>query len=132
MQAVSASGVNSELSDAIWITASGYTQPTSYSIAEAATPTKQEQLKALPAFYNSDDLKTQQLFATSADGTRVPYFLVAPAKMALDGSTPTLLYGYGGFEISLTPGYIATQGVGWLEKGYAYVQAAPAAPRNSA
>jgi len=121
--AVSASGVNAEHSDAMWMTASGYTQPTSYSIAEAGSPKKQELLKSLPAFFNADGLKTQQLFATSADGTRVPYFLVAPEKMKLDGSTPTLLYAYGGFEISLTPGYAASVGVGWLEKGCAYVQA---------
>jgi len=123
LQAVSASGVNPELSDEIWITASGYTQPTSYSLAHASTPDKQELLKALPTFYDASGLHTEQLFATSEDGTKVPYFLVAPAAMRRDGSTPTLLYGYGGFEISLTPGYIATQGVGWLEKGYAYVQA---------
>ena len=54
---------------------------------------------------------------------QVPYFLVAPADMPLDGTTPTLLYGYGGFEISLTPAYSGGVGAAWLEKGYAYVQA---------
>ena len=63
---------------------------------------------------------------------QVPYFLVSPKEMPLDGSTPTLLYGYGGFEISLTPGYAAQTGAAWLEKGYAYVQArAPVAAAQS-
>jgi len=53
----------------------------------------------------------------------VPYFLVSREDAPRDGSTPTLLYGYGGFEISLTPGYAAAVGAAWLEKGYAYVQA---------
>lgn len=68
-------------------------------------------------------LTTEQFFATSEDGTQVPYFLVRRAALPLDNSTPTLLYGYGGFEISLTPEYIASVGVGWLERGGAYVQA---------
>src|SRR5690606_30313911 len=62
-------------------------------------------------------------FATSEDGTRVPYFMVSPKGMKLDGNTPTLLYGYGGFEISMLPGYSATGGKGWLEKGGVYVVA---------
>ena len=117
------SAVDSEGSDAIWVTSDGYTQPTTLSIADAQTPEATESLKALPAFYNADGLQTQQLYATSADGTKVPYFLVSKAGMPLDGSTPTLLYGYGGFEISLTPGYSGGIGAAWLEKGFAYVQA---------
>mmetsp|Transcript_23413 Transcript_23413/g.67050 ORF Transcript_23413/g.67050 Transcript_23413/m.67050 type:complete len:263 (+) Transcript_23413:3-791(+) len=56
-------------------------------------------------------------------GEQVPYFLVSKEGLPLDGSTPTLLYGYGGFEISLTPSYSAGIGAAWLEKGHAYVQA---------
>src|SRR5690606_26839084 len=55
--------------------------------------------------------------------TRVPYFLVRPKDLAYDGSNPTLLYGYGGFEISLTPGYSGGVGKGWLEKGGVYAVA---------
>jgi len=116
-------GVDSADSDAIWVTSSGYTQPTTLAIADAATPDAQTPLKSLPAFYDASGLHTQQLFATSADGTKVPYFLISREDMPLDGSTPTLLYGYGGFEISLTPGYSGGVGAAWLEKGYAYVQA---------
>ena len=119
----SAAAVSAEESDAIWLTSSSYTQPTTLAIAEAAAPAEQERLKSLPAFYEAEGLQTQQLFATSADGTRVPYFIVSREAAPLDGSTPTLLYGYGGFEISLTPGYSAAVGAAWLEKGFAYVQA---------
>ncbi|MGG6341608.1 prolyl oligopeptidase family serine peptidase, partial [Stenotrophomonas geniculata] len=62
-------------------------------------------------------------FATSKDGTRVPYFVVHDKAMKLDGSNPTLLYGYGGFEISLTPSYSGGMGRAWLEKGGVYVVA---------
>ena len=72
----SASAVSAEESDAIWLTSSSYTQPTTLAIAEAAAPAEQEPLKSLPAFYEAAGLQTQQLFATSADGTQVPYFLV--------------------------------------------------------
>jgi prolyl oligopeptidase len=109
--------------DEIWITSTSYTSPTTYARAEASAPQKAEVLKALPSFFDASGLHVQQFFATSTDGTKVPYFLVSKKAMKLDGSTPTLLYGYGGFEISLTPQYIATVGVGWLEQGGAYVQA---------
>ena len=117
------SAVDAESSDALWVTSDGYTQPTTLALAEAATPELVESLKALPAFYDAEGVQTQQFFATSADGTKVPYFLVSRADMALDGSSPCLLYGYGGFEMSVTPRYSAGIGAAWLEKGYAYVQA---------
>ena len=120
---ISASGVNGYRTDEIWTTSSSYTMPTTYSLAHAERPTKQEKLKALPAFYDVTGLLSEQYEAISLDGTKVPYFLVRRADMKMDGSTPTLLYGYGGFEISMTPGYAATVGVGWLEAGYAYAVA---------
>jgi len=120
---ISASAVDAQTSDAIWLTSSGYTQPTTLSLSDAAAPDAQEPLKALPAFFDAEGLTTTQSFATSADGTRVPYFLVSKKDLPLDGSTPTLLYGYGGFEVTLTPGYSAGVGAAWLEKGYAYVVA---------
>ena len=80
-------------------------------------------LKSLPGKFDTTGLKVEQHFATSADGTRVPYFLVMKEGIELDGTTPTLLYGYGGFEISMRPGYNASIGRLWLEKGGAYVLA---------
>jgi prolyl oligopeptidase len=78
---------------------------------------------SLPEFFNADGMTVQQHFATSTDGTRVPYFLVLPRGFEADGATPTLIYGYGGFQISRTPGYSATVGHAWLARGGAYVVA---------
>ena len=80
-------------------------------------------MKGLPEFFSAEGLHAEQFFAVSADGTKVPYFLVSKKAMALDGSTPTLLYGYGGFEVTMTPFYNTGVGIQWLEKGYAYAVA---------
>jgi prolyl oligopeptidase len=80
-----------------------------------------EALASLPAFFDIDGMTVEQHFATSADGTRAPYFLVLPPGFEADGTTPTLIYGYGGFEISLSPSYSATVGHAWLQRGGAYV-----------
>jgi prolyl oligopeptidase len=77
----------------------------------------------MPAFFDASEDVVEQHFATSKDGTRVPYFLVRPKNLTLDGKAPTLLYGYGGFEVSLTPGYSGIVGKGWLERGGVYAVA---------
>jgi len=82
-----------------------------------------EAVQALPEFFDTGGMSVEQHFATSADGTKVPYFLVLPKAYEADGKTPTLLYGYGGFQISRPPTYSATVGHSWLEKGGAYVMA---------
>ena len=117
------SAVDSDHSDAVWVTESGYLVPTTLSIADVSTDAPPQPLKSNPAFFDASTHEVEQHFATSEDGTRVPYFLVRPKDMPTDGSTPTLLYGYGGFEIPMLPGYSATVGKGWLEKGGAYVVA---------
>jgi len=80
-------------------------------------------LKSLPGKFDVSGLKVEQYFATSKDGTKVPYFIVHKADMPLDGSTPTLLYGYGGFQVSMNPAYSPVTGRLWLEQGGAYVLA---------
>ncbi|MEM9173036.1 MAG: prolyl oligopeptidase family serine peptidase [Pseudomonadota bacterium] len=80
-------------------------------------------LKALPALFDTDGLAVQQFEARSKDGTQVPYFVVHRADIEFDGSTPTLLYGYGGFEVSMRPSYSGTLGKMWLERGGAYALA---------
>ncbi len=80
-------------------------------------------VKTLPATFETDGLMIEQLSATSTDGTVVPYFVVRRSDVPFDGSTPTLLYGYGGFQISLGPTYSGTIGRLWLEQGGAYVLA---------
>ena len=78
-------------------------------------------LKRSPAYFDAAGLTVSQHEATSADGTRIPYFQIGPADLPADGSTPTLLYGYGGFEIPLVPSYAPTTGAAWLERKHAYV-----------
>jgi len=78
-------------------------------------------IKSLPARFDSSGMVTEQFEATSKDGTRVPYFVTRPK--VLNGPAPTILYGYGGFEVSLTPGYSANAGRLWVGKGGVYVVA---------
>ena len=113
--------VDADDSDAVWLTATDYLTPTTLSLAEVGQAP--EQLKAMPAFFDASKDVLEQHFATSADGTKVPFFIVHPKGLAHDGKAPTLLYGYGGFEVSLTPSYSGTVGKGWLERGGVYVVA---------
>ncbi|GAB2503538.1 prolyl oligopeptidase family serine peptidase [Lysobacter humi (ex Lee et al. 2017)] len=113
--------VDPDTSDAVWLTATDYLTPSTLSLAEIGE--SPETLKTMPTFFDASQHVIEQHFATSRDGTRVPYFLVRPKDVRLDGTNPTLLYGYGGFEISLTPGYSAGVGKGWLEKGGVYAVA---------
>ncbi len=118
---IGGSARDSDESDAICLTVTDYLTPTTLSLAEIGK--QPEQLKAMPAFFDGSKDVVEQHFATSRDGTKVPYFLVRPKGLKYDGSAPTLLYGYGGFEISLTPGYSGGVGMGWLEKGGVYAVA---------
>lgn len=78
-------------------------------------------VKAQPARFDASHLISEQFEARSKDGTEIPYFVVR--RRDQDGPVPTLLYGYGGFEVPLLPGYAGVRGRLWLEKGNAYVQA---------
>jgi prolyl oligopeptidase len=82
-----------------------------------------DRIRNQPAFFDADGMSVEQLVATSADGTAVPYFVIEPRGFEADGRNPTLLYGYGGFEISETPSYSATVGADWLEYGGVFVVA---------
>ncbi|AFS16675.1 Protease 2 [Mycobacterium intracellulare subsp. intracellulare MTCC 9506] len=82
-----------------------------------------EQLKSAPAFFDAENISVTQNFVKSKDGTPIPYFVVRPAGPASDGPAPTLLYGYGGFESSNTPGYSGVLGRLWLARGGTYVLA---------
>jgi prolyl oligopeptidase len=80
-----------------------------------------EQLKSSPAFFDAENLSVEQFFATSQDGTAIPYFVVRPADAT--GPGPTLLAGYGGFEVSNTPAYGGVLGRLWLSRGGTYALA---------
>ena len=116
-----ASAENPLESDAYWLTITDFLTPSTLTRGELGAGQPPEVLKQLPSFFDADGLVASQHFATSADGTKIPYFQVAPEGMALDGSNPTLVYGYGGFEVSLLPRYSATRGISWLERGGVYV-----------
>ncbi len=115
------SAVDDDESDAVWLTATDYLTPTTLSLVQLGQAP--EQLKAMPSFFDGSNDVIEQHFATSRDGTRVPYFLVRPKGLKADGSNPTLLYGYGGFEIALTPGYSGGLGRSWLDRGGVYAVA---------
>ena len=72
--------------------------------------------------YKAEDFETKQVFYTSKDGTRIPMFLVYKKGLKLDGSNPTLLYGYGGFNITTSPGFSALR-IALLERGFVYASA---------
>ncbi len=114
--------VDPEGSNDYLLTTSDYLTPSTLSYRRFGR-TGEQVLQRLPAFFDASGLQASQYEAVSRDGTRVPYFIVAPKGAARDGSLPTVLYGYGGFEVALTPGYNGGVGAGWLEKGGAYVVA---------
>lgn len=115
-------GSASERDDKVFVSVTGYLNPSSLWLADAATGAV-DQVKSMPAKFDATGMTVDQFQARSADGTMIPYFVVHKADMPLNGSNPTLLYGYGGFESSLLPGYSATVGKLWLERGGVYVVA---------
>ncbi len=112
-----------EKSDDFFFTEDSFTAPTTLSLANARSAGSRSALKQAPAFFKADGIEATQHFATSADGTRVPYFQVAKRALPLDGSAPTVLHAYGGFEVSMTPAYNSTAGAAWIERGGVFVVA---------
>lgn len=109
-------------SDEYWLDVTGYLTPATLQrgVLGSGEP---EVVKQAPAFFDASRFAVSQHFVTSRDGTRVPYFEIAPKDLRLDGANPTLLYGYGGFELPLLPGYSGSVGRAWLERGGVYVVA---------
>jgi prolyl oligopeptidase len=104
--------------DDYWMYESGFLIPSTVSLVKNG---KKLELKHAKARFDASGLEVTQHFVTSKDGTRVPYFMVGKKGMALDGNNPTIIEGYGGFEISLTPYYSSVTGALWLERGGVYV-----------
>jgi prolyl oligopeptidase len=115
------SSVDSER-DNFFLTYRSFLQPSTMYAVDAKT-LERKLLQQEPDRFDAEGFESTQSFATSADGTRIPYFLVTPKGLDLDGSHPTLLYGYGGFRISMRPRYLGTTGKAWLERGGIYVVA---------
>jgi prolyl oligopeptidase len=119
--AVSLAAVDDEANDDYLMQVTDFLTPSSLLFGTVGgTP---ELLKQLPAFFDATGLEATQHFATSKDGTKVPYFVVAQEDVKATGRNPTLLYGYGGFEVSMLPQYSAGVGRGWLSQGGVYVLA---------
>ncbi len=103
-------------SDDFFLNSSGFTIPATLLSGTVGGPV--EAIKQAPSFFDAEGITVEQFFATSDDGTQVPYFVVGRNT---ETPSPTLLYGYGGFENSMVPAYSGGVGRAWLEKGYTYV-----------
>jgi prolyl oligopeptidase len=122
MGALGVSGVDEIESNEYFLTVTDFLTPSTLYLARTGSDAR-ELLKAMPAFFDASPYTVSQFEAVSKDGTRVPYFVVMRADTRLDGANPTLLYGYGGFEVSLTPFYSGVTGQAWLARGGVYVLA---------
>jgi len=122
MGALGVSSVDEFESDQYFLTVTDFLTPSSLYLCDAGSDARQP-LKSMPAFFNTDPFMVRQFAAKSKDGTMVPYFVVMRKDTEYDGANPTLLYGYGGFEVSLTPFYSGITGAAWLEQGGVYVLA---------
>ncbi|QJR04681.1 S9 family peptidase [Sphingobium yanoikuyae] len=112
----------SDKSDQVYLSVAGFLAPTTLWAMDAADP-KPVQVKAMPARFDAAGLVVEQFEARSSDGTKIPYFIVHKKGMTPDGSTPTIMTAYGGFEVPMTPSYAAITGKLWLERGNSFVLA---------
>jgi len=109
---------DSSADNKLWLWRDGYLVPDTLEMASAEDCcAKTEHIKSKPAMFSADGLCVEQHFCRSADGTQIPYFVMRKKDLVMDGSNPVLLDAYGGFEISMLPGYSAGVGAGWLERG---------------
>ncbi|OQW59019.1 MAG: prolyl oligopeptidase [Proteobacteria bacterium HN_bin10] len=95
------------------------TPDTLYALERGATAARA--VRSLPAQFDASPYVSEQFEAVSRDGTRVPYFVLRRRDMPLNGQNATLLYAYGGFQVSMTPGYSPNVGKLWLDRGGVYV-----------
>lgn len=109
-------------SDDYFLSFQNFLTPSTLYTADALANTIQP-VKSLPAFFDASKYVVEQFMAKSTDGTQIPYFVIRSRNMAYNSANPTLLYGYGGFEVSLEPFYSASIGQSWLENGGVYVLA---------
>jgi prolyl oligopeptidase len=104
------------LGEAWLLSYTDFLTPDTLSLAQTGSD-RFERLKARPSEFDATGMRAEQRFATSKDGTRIPYFVVWPQGAQADGRNPTLLYGYGGFEVSLQPWYSGVFGNAWTTRG---------------
>jgi prolyl oligopeptidase len=110
------------LAEAYWLNAADFLSPDSLQLGSTGSD-ERETLKSLPSFFDATGMRVEQRFASSRDGTRVPYFVVWPKGARADGDHPTLLNGYGGFELPRLPSYAGAMGRAWCARGGVFVLA---------
>jgi len=115
-------GATNDKEDVAFINSESFLTPDTLWTYNTATDSKVK-AKSLPSWFDAASMVSEQFFTTSDDGTKVPYFVVRQKDTKMDGINPTLLYGYGGFEVSLNPSYSASRGKLWIERGGVYVLA---------
>ena len=138
IRSVNVRAVDPYENDKFWFTTTSYIEPTALWLGDASkvdTDDKRtlrrvspdvyqmKKLKQLPSHFDSSNLMVIQKFASSLDGTKVPYCMIMKKDTVLNKKNPTLLYGYGGFEVSLGPNYLSAVGCAWLERSGVYVEA---------
>lgn len=139
-------GTSAERDDEVWLTSSSALDPVTLWHGRITTKSSFSPIKRAPAFFDTTGMSTRQHWATSADGTKIPYRITGnftdnevtdaetlstqPPDLAsrhndeqAPRKAPTLLYAYGGFEVSLVPGYSGLRGLAWLSKGNYFVEA---------
>jgi prolyl oligopeptidase len=109
-------------SEIAFVSLTGFLTPPRLMLTDVHSGTL-SQVKALPAKFDASRDVVEQFEATSSDGTRIPYFIVHPADMKMDGNAPTILSAYGGFEVAMRPAYSPKVGKLWLERGGSFVLA---------
>ncbi|MFA4893910.1 prolyl oligopeptidase family protein [Brevundimonas sp.] len=115
-------GSSSRESGRIFYSYEGFLTPSTLALADARAGTA-ETVRQAPARFDASTHVVEQFEATSSDGTKIPYFVVRPKALVMDGHAPTIIYGYGGFQVSKPPAYIPEMGRLWLENGGVYVNA---------
>jgi len=107
----------------VWLTTQSPLVPQTFGLLDAAAPQPWAPIKRQPALFDATGLRAERFEARSADGTLIPYTVLAPASLAPDGNAPTLLYGYGGFGLAVELEYQRMAGLDWLRYGGVYVMA---------
>ena len=125
-------GDSSKSRGVVFVSTQGFLTPPTLSLTREpssspdftiATPYTLTELRTAPSKFDASTHVVEQFEATSSDGTKIPYFVTRPRDMAMDGSAPAILFGYGGFQVSFPPAYKPEMGKLWLENGGVFVQA---------
>lgn len=111
----------SDINDSFFISYTDFLTPSSLYLVQDGK--KMQKAKSTPEYFDTSGMKVDQYEAVSKDGTKIPYFIFMPKGFKANGKNPTMLYGYGGFEVSMRPNYSATTGTSWVQRGGVYVLA---------